>query len=255
MSRVKNTVCLLAILVGAFQSACKSKAPSAESETDTEFDPASAPKVSSQTTKEHMVEHFDRSANLLAAVIEGNLVAAKEHSSWLALHEGPKNLAEWLASIGELRTAAKQGETSDDLAAMSQVTANVAAACGNCHATSKSVPGFALVEHPETGSDANKRMLLHKWAADRMWEGLIGPSDELWSQGVAALAIAPLHDDQILDRASAAPDIVAQAQAVHDLANEGSNATTTEMRAELYGRFLANCASCHARVGGGGSEK
>lgn len=208
------------------------------------------PTASPETTKAHMQDHFGRSADLLAAVVAGDVAGAKAQADWLAEHETHPSLRGWEPSVAELRAAARPGPLMD-LAAMARVAANVGAACGSCHQKTKSIPSFASVPSPGSGSRAEERMLLHKWAADRMWEGLIAPSDDLWSRGVEAMAIAPLHDDEILKNASAAPEIVAQAEAVHELANDASNATTPQARADAFARFLENCATCHARVGMG----
>lgn len=233
-----------ALIGGACQDRTSETTPIAEEE-------AAQMAVESSATKAHMQDHYERVHDLLTAVIADDSAAAKRHSTWLADHEAPENLSAWKPETDKLRAAAKPGASLTDVLALGQVVANIGTACGDCHVAAGHVPVFEKVEMPAASKEpgAKNHMKAHQWAADRMWEGLTGPSDALWNEGVAALAVSPLHDDEILSNASAAPDIVAQAGLVHELGNEGSNATTTAERADVFARFLGNCASCHARVG------
>jgi hypothetical protein len=135
-----------------------------------------------------------------------------------------------------------------DIKTAAQVIAKIGVVCADCHTSAGRPPRFARVPMPETGSEAKSRMRVHPWAADRMWEGLTGPSSELWNLGSNALAGAPLHSDAILQCTSAASQIVAQAQAVHDLGDEGRTATSAAARADVFARLVETCASCHQRV-------
>jgi len=44
----------------------------------------------------------------------------------------------------------------------------------------------------EGDSSLQLQMRRHQWAAARLWEGLIGPSNEMWSQGTGFLATTEL---------------------------------------------------------------
>ena len=96
-------------------------------------------------------------------------------------------------------------------------------------------------------------MLRHQWAAEQMWDGLIGPSEARWNDGVTELAEAPLGQDEIFANATATPAIGKLATDVHALAAEGRKATTWDDRAAVYGRLLASCAACHAAIPRAGS--
>jgi hypothetical protein len=91
-------------------------------------------------------------------------------------------------------------------------------------------------------------MLRHQWAAEQMWDGLIGPSEARWNDGIAELAEAPLVQDEILANATPTPAIAELAADVHALGDEGRKATTWEQRAAIYGRLLGTCAACHAAI-------
>lgn len=92
-------------------------------------------------------------------------------------------------------------------------------------------------------------MQRHQWAADRLWEGLIGPSDAAWSRGIRMLAEAPLHGTEpSWDTASDGDEL---ARRVHELGSEAASALLPHARATVYGEMLGLCADCHTRTGGG----
>jgi hypothetical protein len=88
-------------------------------------------------------------------------------------------------------------------------------------------------------------MARHVWAAERMWEGLIGPEDFAWSSGASALkegwlnprAVVSDPDDRMRVR-----ELVTQ---VYSLGAEAEAAQGSEERARIYGEFLTTCIDCH----------
>ena len=97
-------------------------------------------------------------------------------------------------------------------------------------------------------------MQRHQWAADRLWDGLIAPSDTAWDRGMNMLVDVPLHPDDVTDENSADVDTAALdriARRIHKLAGLGTIATTPTARSELYGEMLGLCADCHTRLGRG----
>ena len=89
-------------------------------------------------------------------------------------------------------------------------------------------------------------MLRHLWAADRMWEGLVGPSEEAWMAGAKAMA----ETEPALARAfrSSATAQVAEELLgeINLLATEALNAYDLGLRADVYGRLLGTCNRCHS---------
>lgn len=197
----------------------------------------------------HKQDHFKHSKDLLAAVVTGNLTAARRHSKWLAQkREHEPGLAPWTTQIAQLQAVAREGMLTTDITTAAQVITKIGVACSECHTRAGHTPPYARVAMPKTSSGARIDMRLHPWAAARMWEGLSGPSSELWTLGATALASAPLHSDAILQCSSAATQIVAQARAVHDLGKAGKSATSSAARADVFARVVETCASCHHRV-------
>ena len=88
-------------------------------------------------------------------------------------------------------------------------------------------------------------MIRHVWAADRMFEGLVGPSDELWVAGAGVFADEALHGDVIPVSAER------HARRLHELGREATTLDGVQERARQYGLMLAECGACHAEMGVG----
>jgi hypothetical protein len=84
-------------------------------------------------------------------------------------------------------------------------------------------------------------MLRHRWAADRLWEGIIGGNDEPWRAGLDVLAAPPL------EWAKFAPGRTEHANKLRRLAENARRNKAADLagRATAYGEMLATCAACH----------
>jgi hypothetical protein len=92
-------------------------------------------------------------------------------------------------------------------------------------------------------------MLEHQWAVDLMYQGLAGPSDELWTKGVEALQAAPLSATDLPKDASLTAEIVASEKKIHDQAAKALKTTDLGTRVALYSEVLGECATCHSLHG------
>jgi hypothetical protein len=88
-------------------------------------------------------------------------------------------------------------------------------------------------------------MVRHLWAMDRMWEALIGGSDEAWRIGAEALATQSPDEEFGLGGASAA-----LAEALHDQARDARQLTAAA-RPAAYADLVKVCAGCHTLNGVG----
>jgi len=89
-------------------------------------------------------------------------------------------------------------------------------------------------------------MYRHMWAADRLWEGLTGPSDDAWRSGAEVLARAPASPP--VTETPLPAGVVALLAEVRELGQAALEAETLAQRANLYAPFLASCAGCHAHA-------
>ncbi|MFY0542130.1 hypothetical protein [Nannocystis pusilla] len=99
------------------------------------------------------------------------------------------------------------------------------------------------------GTSLADKMMRHRWAEARMWEGLVGPSDSAWSAGIDALNDSSLHPDMLTPDRSPSPEITTLVARVRTVGMRGSLARGSRARARLYGEYLATCAACHAEPG------
>ncbi len=202
--------------------------------------------------QQHMHSHLDRVGAIKAAVIAGDLEAVREPAFWLAEHKEPEVPDTWMPYVDEMRRYAEQAATAQDLVGASAAISEIGRACGDCHLASGFSVAFGFDQRPP-GDVENLRtqMQRHLWAADRMWDGLIGPSEKAWKAGTDMLAEVNLTAAQVTEDPAKQPpvaDLVTRAKA---LGEQGSLASSRELRSGLYGEFLSLCATCHSLTGGG----
>lgn len=193
-----------------------------------------------------MSEHFSRATTLQQALIDGDLERVHASAKWMTEHDDPKAMpASASADLEAMRAAAKQALDAPDLAAAAKASASMAHTCGSCHARLGTGPKFGAAGSPTPAPDTVSHMLRHQWAAQRMHEGLVGPSDESWKAGAAALAEVPLEACDVDAGGVLTDDLVELRHDVHALGSKAASATDSTARVEVYGALLATCASCH----------
>ncbi|MCA9693479.1 MAG: hypothetical protein KC636_28040 [Myxococcales bacterium] len=183
---------------------------------------------------------FEQTTAIKQAVIDGELAATRSPARWLAQHAppGPHGSPHAVA----LHDAAKAVGAASTLPAAARAVGSLGQACGDCH-TARGV--HPRPEGAPTFTDEPapiEQMHLHQWAADRLWEGLVRPSTEVWRDACDALAGAPLGEDRDDETPRALADAIAGVRAI---AERGAEAGPDE-RAAIYGELLTTCAGCHA---------
>lgn len=198
------------------------------------------------TLRDSMYAHFGDVGLVQTAVIEGRLEDAREAARRIAAYPADQGLPPGAEAYMErLRDQADRVAGAETLHRAAEATAEMAAACGNCHAELDRSTPFSLASTPPPAAPSAGHMLRHLWGADRMWEGLMGPSDDLWGIGALALTDAPLG----FDDAAGSEVVEALARSVHDIGSRAEEAVGPGDRAELYGRLLGTCADCHRLLG------
>jgi hypothetical protein len=199
--------------------------------------------------KQHMNEHFAHATDVQAAVVRGDVAAAKEHAKWIAEHPEIEGLpAAGLPAVQEMKKAAKTVADAADMKTAALGSAEMAAACGSCHAAANAKPPLpAPPEKPATNPTAG-HMHGHQHAVDLMYHGLVGPSDEAWTDGAKALKAAPMTKTEMPKTKSAKEAAIAEAE-THATADKALAAKDSKARAAVYGDLVAGCATCHALHG------
>lgn len=196
------------------------------------------------TLRSHMREHFAAITALQSAITHGQLDQAKVSARWIVEHdEGTP--AEWEAQIAAMRAAASEVIAATNLTEAASLAGTLGRTCADCHEAHHVTVAFSWTEPPQDAPDLASQMRLHAWGAVRLWEGLVGPSDELWHQGASTLAATHL-DSAPNARGDRHRDIPVYAERVRDVAAYANTQHTSEARARVYGELLATCAGCHA---------
>jgi cytochrome c553 len=183
-------------------------------------------------------------------LIRGSLDDARAQLQWIAENEAPTMApAAWVAHLQDLRDSAAVGAESTDRSGLASAIADTAGACGACHDSIQGGPRFEPVSVPAP----DQQMARHIWAADRMWEGLVGPDAVRWVASADVLNAevvdsSALYSGVSLEQAGAAARLH---ERVHALGAAGQHSGDAADRAELYGAFLAACAECHDLLGRG----
>jgi len=210
-------------------------------------EPAAGPPLAE--VAEHMKAHFLQVRALKDAVIAGDYAATRAPSTWLAEHGAPSDFPDsWIEHVTDLKVVAAGARDASDLAGVADAVGALGRSCANCHEDLKAVPQLAIPPAPLYGDRPDEVMRRHAWAAERMWEGLFGPSEKSWQAGASLLAQPGLFPAELSDIGAGAPELVQLEARVREIGNEAVSETDSVARGALYGRLLQTCASCHQAV-------
>jgi cytochrome c553 len=244
--RLPLFMCL--VMIAACSSKREAPPPPAPVVAPTPPPPADAapPDAAAPTLQDHMTGHFTVVSELERAIARGHLEEAQHLATWLGAHEEPQQEG-WRPFVDELHSAALAVATAPDLPTAAALAARLGRACSKCHQARAAVVTYSWEPVPDEHPSLAAQMKRHQWAAARLWEGLVGPSDEMWNEGTAVLATAKL-DAQAAAGGAPRGDVVALAAKVRELARRATKLTDQDARAELYGELLSTCAGCHQLV-------
>lgn len=202
---------------------------------------------------EHMHLHLSRIRAIKAFIIAGQLEGVGEPAVWLAEHEVAEGLpGDWSPYVEDIRNYSREVASAGHLLFAAIAVSEMARTCGDCHqANGVSVNLSEDVKPPNNGDSVRAQMQRHLWAADRMWEGLIGPSETAWKQGTESLTEIQLNASDIGAAPDQEPQVTYLLRRARELGEAGAQATSPKTRSAIYGEFLSLCADCHAMTGGG----
>ena len=213
-------------------------------------EPAPEPAPGKAELQAAMTEHFAHATALEQAVIDGDLDAITTHAKWL-VDELPKDTfpSAWQPTLANMQAAAGEAVSAaaaEDLGAAATATGKVVGACGSCHASTGGGPKFeGDPGQAPVGDDSKNRMLRHQWAADRMREGMIGPSEARWIAGAGAVSVAPPEPCPIENAEVLADDVLKLRERIYEIGAEAAKTPDPAARARVYGDYLSTCAGCH----------
>lgn len=193
------------------------------------------------TGASHMSAHYGQVEEIQEAIVAGNVDGTRGPARWLATHQGQEFPEGAAPSLEMMRNEARIMLQQRDILTVARTLGRMAVTCGSCHTALSAAVSFPVEEPPPSSANPPSQMLRHAWAADRMWEGLVGPSDASWNAGAGALTSLPV-DFGANDQANRL------AKRVHDLSDQAHRATTPTERADTYGDLLETCALCHGAL-------
>jgi hypothetical protein len=193
-------------------------------------------------TRFHMHASFDTVRGIERLLIRGKLDDARYFAQVLATAPDAPGLAPWASQIALVRQRAAAVAAAPGIDEACRREAQLAAACASCHADASAAPEFQPPPTlPADQPTVAARMARHQWAADRIWEGMVGEADDAWRAGLDVLAAAPLSWPTLgSDRAGLARRL----QQLADQARHPARSDLAE-RTRLYGELLVTCAACH----------
>lgn len=191
-----------------------------------------------------MHARFVASRRAEQAIALGDLETARAEARTISeLAIEPDVLPAWQRYLDNVRRAAAQVDASKDLAVAGRMTALLGSQCAKCHVATAAKIVFAKDPAPKDDPRLAARMASHQWAASRMWDGIVAPSEERWLEGARLLAKAPVTITAESDRLGIADDVAR----IRLYATRALTAKPGE-RAPLYGEILATCAHCHYAI-------
>lgn len=197
-----------------------------------------------------MHKNLSRAVDLQTGVIQGDLEKARAAARWILERQELSSFPQSAQSFeAELLGYASNISTATELKAVAAQTGQLAAACGSCHQANGGGPKFVVGSTSPAGDSREAQMLRHLWAADRMWEGLVGPSEEAWTAGAKALAETQPALARAYRESADSRGLEGFLGEVNNLAQEASIASNLADRAEVYGRMLDTCNRCHTSLG------
>jgi cytochrome c553 len=204
-----------------------------------------------RATQRHMNVHFQRVAEIEAALIRGDLDGARNAATYMADHEEAAGLPDagqpWLSAM---RAEARATAAAGDITVAAGAAGRMIKTCGDCHHATGHGPAILVGRLPDEGGSATRtEMTQHQWAADRMRDGLIGPSDVAWAAGAVALSNDPIYQAEVAVRTGRFQQMEDMARRSVELGRRAVALRDGFERAAAYGEFIASCAACHRAIG------
>jgi len=197
-----------------------------------------------------MHKSLQKTVDLQTGIVLGDLGKTQRAASWILAQEGPSPYSsEGRPYEEEMLGIASDIAQAPDLPTAAAQTGRFAASCGTCHQALERGPRFRVGDEAPDGESQEAMMIRHLWAADRMWEGLVGPSDESWIAGATAMAETQPELARVFRASTGGTGSESFLSEVNTLARAGVSATGQAERGKIYGELLNTCNRCHAPMG------
>ena len=190
--------------------------------------------------------HFDAVRDIELALIRNRLDLARLHARELERAPSRPGAASWEQAMIAMRQSAARLADAQTIAEAIPRATELAAQCASCHQSTGAVATFAWRPEPDDDGTAAARMQRHQWAAERVWQGLVGPSDQMWQQGMTILATTPLVASELTADPDLLPEVERLSRELSERAHRARLIDRASQRQAAFADILEVCASCHA---------
>ena len=172
------------------------------------------------------------------AIIAGDLDGAKASGAKLASRMPIPDLP--AADQAAVKASAVSLSEAASLEVAAQHFGALSVGCGQCHAARGVQPQLSAPTLPPVHEGFDAQMQRYHWAAERMWQGLVLPSDAAFDEARAALRKIPT--DGFRPQLDSRLPVGAESM---DAAVHASAAAAGPGAGDAYGAMLLTCALCH----------
>jgi mono/diheme cytochrome c family protein len=88
-------------------------------------------------------------------------------------------------------------------------------------------------------------MHLRAVAAERLWHGIVDPSDDSWRDGARRLGVLTPEPEMLTPGKTPVPKVGVLLASLRDLGERAATEETKDARAAVYAEAIATCAACH----------
>jgi cytochrome c553 len=192
----------------------------------------------------HMHENFDLVRAIEKLLVRGQLDEVRRFARAIASAPDEPGLGAWARYAALVHDRAATLATASGIDDACHRAAQLADACAGCHVASGASPEFQPPARiPPDLPTIDARMARHRWATDRLWEGIVGGTDDAWRAGLDMLATTPLRASELSPEQSA---FGRKLQRLAERARLRQRTETAQDRVRSYGEILMTCAGCHA---------
>lgn len=172
-----------------------------------------------------------------AALIAGDRTKALAEAKNLSVENWTPHLEpSWKEHMAPMYAAASEYVGASSLHGAATAVGKLGLACASCHHVLGG-PNPAA----SGGAEPPPSMQAHAWAIERLWFGLIGPSDNAWAEGAKHLTERPIVASDVVSVDAEARKLQALGRIAVD--------TKGDQRGAVFGDIMNTCATCHRHVG------
>ncbi|RLB54437.1 MAG: hypothetical protein DRJ42_09080 [Deltaproteobacteria bacterium] len=243
---------ILSLVLPVFGCDDEPEAPTEPVEEVSTDDEPGSDQLEPGPTGDLMREHFLKVREARQALVGDDIEGARAAMAWLAdndpgLDAVPTPLR---PNLEGMREEARSFADATTLSEASMAFAGMLNYCGECHQHVEGGPEFAMPPGPD-GDALQDQMQRHRWAIERMWEGIVSRNLETYVDGATVMGDVQLRAEELPHGVLEPERIDAIIAHVHELAGAAKESTDWDDRTENFGRLLATCATCHRALGVG----